>query len=311
MFKNLYVFSISPSWTMSPEDLEAQLRKQAFSPCGEADASSAGWVHAHGDSGDLLFRTGGYWLIKARFDQKMIPKSAIDDLVDRRVKDLIENHQFSPGKKHLKDMREEATRELTHKALSKSSYVQALIDTNGHFIAVDTSSKSKAEDLLSLLIHSLDKPIPARIARTQSNPSTIMREWMKANELPEPFGLGYHCELRSQSLVDGAIRFVKLNLDTAEVLAHLDNGMSPSSLELTYANLLSFTLTSDFSFKAIKEIEGMSEKLKENNTASDEADFTSTFFVWAAIVSNLITSTTAVLGGLFEPSHPSSASIEG
>jgi recombination associated protein RdgC len=106
---------------------------------------------------------------------------------------------------------------------------------------VDTTSKARAEELLSLLREALGS-FPVAVPRPQSDPSAIMTSWLAGERLPGGLELGDECELKESGEEAGTIRVRRVELLSDEIRNHLDAGRRVVKLALRLDERLGFVL---------------------------------------------------------------------
>ena len=63
------VYRLGPDWSATPEQLEENLEKQRFVPCGLTQQQSIGWTEPRGIANAALLETqAGHWLCKLQVE---------------------------------------------------------------------------------------------------------------------------------------------------------------------------------------------------------------------------------------------------
>jgi recombination associated protein RdgC len=103
-FKNLAIYRFTEPFTLSPETLEQKLQQQPFTPCGGHDEFSFGWTSPLGRSSDaLLHANNGFMMICAKKEEKVIPSSVINEMLQDRISDIEEREARKlPGKERTR-----------------------------------------------------------------------------------------------------------------------------------------------------------------------------------------------------------------
>jgi len=104
-----------------------------------------------------------------RSEKKLLPASVINQFVKQRAIELEEQQGFKPGRKQLKDLKEEVTNALIPRAFSLTKDTRVWIDPVHHWLVIDTASATKAEEILSALGKAI---YPSLLSRSKS-PSVL------------------------------------------------------------------------------------------------------------------------------------------
>lgn len=265
-FKNIIFYRFSDSVSYTTEQLEKAFSEHLFTPCKSQELSRYGWVPAHANLGEQqIFTSSGAFLICAQKEDKMVPSSVINQALKERT-DAIEREQgrkvYRKEKLQLKD---EIIIDLLPRAFSKFSQTYALIVPQHGFIAVDSSSHKKAEELLNLLRNSLGT-LPVVLPDVNHSPGVMMSQWLLQENLIPAFTPMEECELKDLSSEGGVIKVKGQNLQCDEITLHLESGKQVSKLALTWDESLSFILNDDLSIKRLKPSDQLSVELNEENS---------------------------------------------
>src|SRR5690606_39569948 len=112
------------------------------------------------------------------------------------------------GRKQMKEIKERVTDELLPKALTVYRDTRAWIDPVNRWLVVDTASDSKADEVIGLLVKTID-PLPLENLYVAQSPAAAMTAWLAADEAPENFSIDQDTELRASGESRAAIRYVK------------------------------------------------------------------------------------------------------
>lgn len=278
--KNLIVYRFTRPFDVTLEQLETQLAALPFAPCGSQDASKFGWVTPLGKHGTAFVHSaGGQLLICAKKEEKMLPSSVVNDMVDEKV-EAIEIEQGRALKKKEKDaLKEEIIVDLLPRAFSRFQQTFAWINPKDGFIAVDASSAKRAEDLLALLRKTIGSLPVVPLAMT-TPPELTLTEWLKEGAAPAGFMLEDEVELRSALEHGGIIRAKQHDLLSEEIKVHLEADKLVTKLALNWAETISFILSDDMSIKRLK----FSEELREQNDDVTNEDVAARFDADFALV---------------------------
>lgn len=259
-FKNLQIYRVPAPWPLSREALEEQLARKPFQPCGSQDLETRGWTAPVGGEG-LVHSVGGQWLISLGVEAKLLPSSVVKQVAEEKAEDIEAAQGYKPGRKQMKELKEQVMQELLPRAFTRRRRVFAWIDPQDGWLVVDAPSPARAEDVLETLRQSLDS-FPLALVRTERAPASAMAEWLAAGEGPAGFSIDQDCELRAVTEDKAAVRYVRHTLEGEEVKAHLSAGKLPTRLALTYAERVSFVLTDKSEIKRIQFLDLVQEQLE-------------------------------------------------
>ena len=300
-FKNLILYRFTQSFELSVEELEDKLKQKRFKSCGSQDVSTYGWVPPLGKHSDnLTHSANGFIMVAARKQEKILPSSVINDVLEEKV-DLIEQEQdrqvFSKEKKAMKD---DVMMELLPKAFTRSHNVFAYIDPTEGWMVVDASSFKKAEELTSCLRECLGS-LPIVNPPLKNMPSFYMTDWLAQKQpLPTGFTLGEECELREPGDDGGQVKVSKQELISEETDVHLEAGKQVSKLALMWDEALTFVLGDDMVIRKLKFTDVIQDKLNEVDADSAAEQFDADFAVMTVTQQKFIKELIEALGGLTE-----------
>ncbi|MDX9875719.1 MAG: recombination-associated protein RdgC, partial [Spongiibacteraceae bacterium] len=213
------------------EHIEARLAQTPYVPCGSQDMQRIGWTPAMPESEELSHQANGYVLVCLRKQQKILPGAAVAEALDERIRKIETEQGRKVYRKERKELKEEVTIDLLPRALTRSSRAYAFIDTQRNLIVVDSSSRTRAEELLTQLRKDLGS-LPLEPLETRNQPTALMTDWLNNNSLPAGFALGQQCELRDARESSNVVRVRGQDLRSDEVLQHIEVGKQVTRLEL-------------------------------------------------------------------------------
>lgn len=283
MFKNLVVYRTGgptgEPWTATLAEVEAGLAKARFSPCGATQPIAVGWVpprraDQENENADapLVESVGGQWLMRLMVEQKVLPSS----VVKRRVAELARQSEKAtgrkPGKRHAKELKEEATLALLPQAFTKQASVPVWIDPKAQLLMIDASSAKRAEEAATALVQCVEG-LALRLLQTTLSPAVAMTAWLSDGEPPAGFSVDRECELKSADEMKSVVRYARHPLDTDEVRAHVQvGGKQPTRLALTWRGRVSFVLTDSLQIKKLSVDDGLFDAGKGRDDDGFDAD---------------------------------------
>lgn len=301
MFKNLLVYRLGPDWSAAPDEMEEALAKGRFVPCGATQPSSFGWVAPRGTPhGALVEKVAGtgHLLLKLMTEQKVLPGS----VVKRRTEELAQAAEQAsgrkPGRKQMKELKEQAELELLPLAFTKQSALRVWIDPKNRFLLIDAGSAAKAEEAVTALVKALDG-FAVGALHTAMSPAAAMSHWLASGEPPSGFTVDRDCELKSADEMKSVVRYARHPLDIDEVREHIAAGKVPTKLALTWEGRVSFQLTDTLQVKKIAFLDGVFEGVQASSD-KDEA-FDADAAIATGELSALLPDLIEALGGEQQP----------
>lgn len=245
------VYRIGTEWQPTVEQIEESLSKTVFVECGATQPQSLGWAPPRGLAhGRLVEDIGGHWLMKLMIEQRVLPGSVVKKRVDEIAAQVEQATGRKPGKKALKDLKEQATHELLPMAFTKTSAIKVWFAPADRLLMIDAGSASRAEEVVTLLIKALDG-LALHLIQTAESPAACMAAWLMDGVPPEGFTIDRECELKSADEMKSVVRYARHSLDIDEVRQHLTGGKMPTRLAMSWKDRVSFMLTDTLQIKKI------------------------------------------------------------
>jgi len=289
-FKNLQIYCFRQPVTLTVASLQEKLSQSPFHPAGQLEWSSMGWVPPSEESDALVFPVSHTLFFTARRQDKILPSSVIRDFVQERIEHIESEQLRKVGKREKNEIKDQIIAELLPRALPRNSEITAYIDTKNGWLIVNTSSRKKAEDVISLLrmdVGDLSLILP----ELNTSPMRSMTQWLTTRDLPSQFELGEDCKLIADE--GESVTCKQLDLLSKEVTEHLNAGKLVQYLALQWQNKLAFVLDDEFSVRRVEFLE-----INEESTDDMYANLALMTVVFAQFIPQLFDA----LGGLATPS---------
>lgn len=292
-FKNLQIYRLPAPWAMTPEQLEAALAPQAFVACNSADVQTQGWV-APRPNGSLVYSANKQMLIQLCMEKKLLPASVVNQISKIRAQEMAEQQGFKPGKKQMRELKEQVFDELLPRAFSIQSQIRVWLDPVHGWLIVDAAAPAKADEIIKLLLKAIDK-LPVSGLSVQGSPVAEMTAWLASDEAPVNFTIDQDTELRATGESRATVRYVKHTLEAEDVQRHISAGKQCTRLAMTWADRISFVLTEALAVKSIKALDVLKET--DASTSNDEERFDTDFVLMTGELHKLLKDLVASLGG--------------
>lgn len=294
MFKNLQLYRMTTPWLLSATEVEEKLKPQAFQPCNSASMTSQGWI-APVSGGQLVHTVNRQMLIAMCTEKKLLPTSVINQVAAARAAEVEEQQGFKPGRKQMKELKENVTDELLPRAFSIQKTTLVWIDPVNGWLCVDSPSPARADDVFKLLLKSLES-LPFESVRTDRSPLSAMTDWLAADEVPGSFTIDQDTELRATGEGKATVRYVRHTLENEDIRRHIGAGKQCTKLAMTWSDRISFVLTESLTLKRIAPLDVLKENAGVEAKDAQEA-FDANFTLMAGEINSLLKDLIQALGG--------------
>ena len=294
MIKTATIYRTAPEWSADLADIEQAIGKHQFVECGATQQKSAGWAPPREENGALAESVDGQVILKLLTEQRIVPGSVIKRRAEELAAEMEKNTGRKPGKKIMKELKEQALLELLPMAFTKRTSTLVWIDRKARLIVADASSQSRAEEVVTFLIKCLDG-LALTLVQTEMSPAAAMAHWLGTGEAPYQFTIDRECELKSCDEMKSIVKYGRHPLDIDEVRAHIVAGKVPTKLALTWRDRISLVLTDGMQLKKISFLDVVFEGDNAGNQQADEFDANAAIFTGE--MSELLPDLFEALGG--------------
>ena len=265
IFKNLMLYQLTHKAEIYFPALREKLADSAFTPCGPTQATSIGFVPPAG--GELTHELFGALMFAVQIQEKKIPASALNDLVDEKVAVIEAEQSRKVHKKERANIKDDILMDRLPGVIPTNKRVYAYLDAHLNMLLVDTSSPGTAEKVLTLLRECIGG-IGAIIPQANLSPAICMTMWLRGRSMPDDFLLGSECELLSPGAEGGKVRCQGIDLFSDEVEAHINAGLQVSQLRIVWQQSLSAVIKGQNAIRSIR----FSDALLAESAAESEDD---------------------------------------
>ena len=297
-FKNLRLYRLLKPFDLPEDELHERLSTKAFQPCGSHDPSSLGWVSPLGRSSDkLAHEVSGWIMLCARQEDKLLPASMVNEMLDEQVEDIESAESRKVSRKERAELRDEIIHKLMPQAFARSTRTFAMLDRQNGWILVDASSSAKAETLISLLRESLGS-LPARPFEVAVSPASVLTEWLQQPDRHQEFVLQDSCELRDTDEEGGTIQCKGQDLSSDEIQAHLKAGKQVIKIAVAWDERIFMVIDAELALKRVKFLDLIQEEAADAETEDEIAQFDVSFSLMGLEFRRLIPRLLDLFGGL-------------
>ena len=276
-FRNLTLFRFSKSSAKSLKTLEAKLDNHRLRPCGPIELATQGFISPFGrDEETMLHEVGHFRLLTSAREDKLLPTSVVNEELRARLQKIAEKEGRPVRSKERKRLKDEVLTDLLPRAFVRLSKLNAYLDTENGWMAIDTASRKAAEGGVSLLREALDS-FPAAPLAAEESPKALMTDWLARGKLPAGLALSDECELRDSAEAGAIVRCRRQDLETDEIREHLKSGKQVSQLGLVFNERLSFTLDEELVVRKLRFLDLVQNELGDVDRESAAAELDACF----------------------------------
>lgn len=293
-FKNLQIHRLPAPWSVTAEQMEQWLAPHAFQLGSSVEMQRHGWASPR-DDGALVYSTHRQMLLVFRSEKKLLPASVVNQVTKARAQEVEEQQGFKPGRKQLRELKEQVTDELLPRAFSIRRDTRVWIDTVNGWLVIDAASQAVADDVRALLVKSIDQ-LPLASVRVVASPVAAMTGWLISGEAPAGFTLDQDAELRSSGEGNATVRYVGHALDADDMRRHIEAGKQCMRLAMTWSDRVSFVLTPSLIVKRVKPLDVVKEAA-DSAAQNDDERFESDVTLMAGELGRMLADLVEALGG--------------
>ena len=266
------VYRIGEGWHPDLAQIEQALDAERFVPCGASQEKSIGWIEPRGEAhGPLVEAVNGQRILKLKIETRVVPSSVVTRKAKERSAQIEATEGRKPGKKEMKEIKEDVKLSLMPMAFSKETSVWVWVDPVTQLLVVDAGSQAKADEVITMLVKSFTG-LNLALINTQMSPQSAMAAWLITQEASAGFSVDRECELKAADESKSVVRYVRHPLDTDEVKQHVEGGKLPTRLALTWEGRVSFSLTEALQLKKITFLDVVFEATSTEKDEGFDAD---------------------------------------
>lgn len=279
-FKNLQIFQLEQPVSYDPSTLEEELHQLRFQPCAKSLPVSFGWVPPIGDEeAPLVHGESGHMIMCMQVEEKLLPPAVLRDAHAERVREIEKRQERKLFRDEKLRLKEEMYHTLLSRAFSKYQKVYAYIDTKSGFLIVDSTSKNRIEQFLSLFT----KCVTSYSCFTPDvqSPAILMTNWLKEQRCPAGLTMAYNCSLQNMDNELSTARFTHQDLLGDAVQKFLLAGAQVTQMTFLWQDQIQFTLKNNFSISGLKFMDGVQAQRQDAVTETAEERFATDFVIMA------------------------------
>ena len=293
----MIVYRVGPEWSATVAQIEAGLDGARFVECGATQEKSIGWCEPRGEAhGPLVEAVGGQLVFKLMIETRALPGSVVTRKAKERVAQIEASTGRKPGKREIRELKDDIRLQLLPQAFTKQASVGVWIDPKARWLVIDASSQTRADEVVTMLVKSLDG-LAVTLLDTKLSPTTAMSDWLISQEAPAGFSVDRECELKAADESKSVVRYARHALDNEEVRQHVQGGKLPTRLALTWNDRVSFVLTEGLQIKKLAFLDVVMDGASKGKDDGFDADVA----IATGELSKLLPDLLEALGGEMAP----------
>ncbi|MEL7311743.1 MAG: recombination-associated protein RdgC [Pseudomonadota bacterium] len=250
-FKNLRAYRLTYDTGLTADALDEALTENEFVPCGKIDKERAGWVPPIAAGGTMLTHTvGDCTMICLRKQEKVLPPAAINEQLEVKISELESREGRRAARRERLSLKDEVMMDLLPRALTRSERIYAYFDFRRQYLLIDAASAGKAELVIDYL-RAVLKVLPVVPLDSHADAADVMTRWIKGR-MPDGFALNLDVELQNTRESRNVVRCRHQEIDSKEVLSHIDAGKRVTALAMNWREAIHFMLHADFAIKRLR-----------------------------------------------------------
>lgn len=299
MFKQLIVYRIAATWLPDLDKAREDLARVTFVACSPTQQKSAGFVPPRLENGAAMIEAiGGQWIARLQTEARKVPTDALQRRTEEIANEVEKQTGRRPGRKQIKELKEQALLELLPMAFTKVSRTWVWIDPKALLLVIDCGSQAKADEVVTMLVKAMDG-LSLSLIQTETSAAVAMAHWLGTGEPPYQFSVDRECELKSPDEMKSVVRYGRHPLDTEEVKQHIQAGKVPTRVALTWRERVSFVLTESLTIKKLAFLDVVFESSDSQRKVDKAEAFDADAAIATGELQQLIPDLLEALGGEF------------
>lgn len=261
-FKNIRVYKLSAPLTTDLSVLENALSEFKFTPCTGQEALRTGFSFPlHPSIKNYCHLQQQRWFFAVKRQEKVLPAAVVNEELQPKIEAAEQEQGRSLSRKEKQALKEDLIQSLLPRAFSRSQLTQGYYDAEQQWLVINTSSASKAEDILALLRKALGS-LPALPWLDNHKLNSHLQLWLKYEALPGSFQPGSEVELKAPDEEGAKVRFSNHLLSAEEVQTHLQDKLV-TRINLQQTDGMGLTITDDGGVKQLSYPDSLTEQNDE------------------------------------------------
>lgn len=263
-FSSISVFSLNEDFKLTQQSFLEKLKEKRIVPCDQHSISSFGWdnIIPEEEEESLLYKISDKFLIKLKFEEKLIPSSIVKLELEKEVIKREKETGEKVSSSSKKDIKDAIISKMKKQAFVKPSFIEGYVDPKNKKIIVGTGSSKKADLFISLLRDTLGSLDVEPIFPDFDLSSTLTNFILDPLKY-EKFSLSHECKLKD--IADQSSIIAKdEDLTSDEIREHVVSGKTVESISIVWQQRIRFKINNKFNISSIKPLEIIKEQLNDD-----------------------------------------------
>lgn len=235
----------------------------------------------------LVYGLQGYQLFCMQIEEKVLPPIVVQQTLAERVAIMATERDSPVSPREKRSLKEAIILDLLPKSFSKRSKVYGYIDTQQGWLILDTASRTKAEQFVTLFKRSYPQ-VDCYPLATQSLPPLLTR-WLLHQDIPTDFMIEKACLLKDPNQQNRQIRCQNQDLSASPIIDLMKAGCQVHELALSWRDQIEFVLGSDMTLKSLRYQDAVLNEAREALDETPAQRFAADFAIMSDALSQLLT----------------------
>lgn len=270
-FKNIQIYRFTEDFTISEQKMADAFDAHTFSPLGQMQEQSTGWVAPFKDSDMLVETVSGRLFMSLQTQEKILPASVINEHLAEKVESIELDEGRRPTKKERDQLKEDLRAQLLPKAFHKTRRLSAFMDLKKGYLVVNASSDKSADDFTSFLRESIGS-LPIAPLGAKISGADLLTEWF-IDATKRPHNTLIEADLELVMVQDPTVkaRYKNLDLEAPEIQHSLEGGMRIRQMSMTLEDKFQFAINEKCQLKRLKYQDGLIEQAQDSDDPRTDA----------------------------------------
>lgn len=301
-FKHATFFHLRPKLLTSVEVVKEAVEKLLYQPPLSEEGESAGWHIVAKHKPVVYVVDESQILLCARFAKKILPSSVLNAKTDEAANEVAEKQGYSVGRAQRKEIKEQVMLTLLKQAFISEKDVHVWINLAAGYGVVNSASNAQLDSVMSLLGRTFSM-FPFLPYEANAPVRSFMTGALFGNvEVDDELLMEHSFTIESNKDDNLKVNYRNYVLSEEEIEKHISADLSVSLLGFTWADRISFNLTSNTSLqiKGVEALNALTEDTAQITLELDENQdsFDANFFMMTKELDALRGDLSRALGGV-------------
>lgn len=275
-FKTPTIYKLSS--VESIQDPETAFKNLPAKKAAPGATRKIGFVPLVRNSEMWFLEQQGAILFRCSISELKVPSKALKREIETGENAFYERTKQWPSKSESKVIEEAANTKLLAEAPEQITLVNGYIDKIHKTLVINSGNVNDVDGCLEVLRAAFGSlPCEPLIRLAKTTPAKIMSNWLLTDSLPGSLECGDSVKLATFSKPKMTASFSKIEPQHSDITNHITSEMLVSELSLSWAEKLSFKLSSDLSIKSVKFDGLLKSQASDDSEGGELSDLDATF----------------------------------